>query len=164
MSITVPAVFISPGIIDVTTGETIDNTDYSDIFESLHWLWQRAGMRAHGKIFDPVLTTTSATYIGTGIAQHHPQNVLARAAYNAPTRVFLRGLTIVGENIRVQYGTLIATKVGAGFAQVTALELSTGVGYQRGFAELSRRVDVAGTGKLAQIKIHESVDVTSYLS
>lgn len=168
MSIVVPSAFLAPGILDVTTGEIIDDTDYSDIFEALHYLWSRTGCRAHGRILDPVLTTTSTTYVTTGLSTFHPFDVLTRAAYNSGTRVYLRALTIIAANARVQYGSsLIATAVGAGMQQVTGLQLVTGGPGRRTPSipnDLQWRVDVAGTGRLAQYKIHEAIDVTSYLS
>jgi hypothetical protein len=165
MSITVPSLFIAPGIIDVTTGETIDDTDYTDIIQSLHTLWQRQGARGWGKIFDPVQTTTSTTYVNdAAFWLFHPAMTMRRPAYNSGTRVYLMGLTIIGANIRVQDldARATATVVGATMAQATGLYLAAATDIVDA-SEIQWRVDVAGTGRLAAVKYHEGVDVTSYL-
>lgn len=65
MAKTIPTSYTAPTVANLTRGEVILASDYSDIIESQHYFHARAGNRVGGIIFDPPWQTTSLSYTVT---------------------------------------------------------------------------------------------------
>lgn len=65
MSVTVPTSFSGPALQEYTEGRIISVADLTDIVQANNYQWSVAGVHADGIVFDPVFTTTSATYTKT---------------------------------------------------------------------------------------------------
>lgn len=180
MSKTVPATFSAPSLIQFGTGEDIDGEDFLTCVQAEHHLWSRTGARVCGLILNPVFTTTSVTYTQTtGSSSRNLSGwtgVLKprRRVLSAGTYYWALSMDVYAANADVRATFVDSAEAGAGTSTtLTVSVVGATVANASGLALLpvtaseylvyiEAKYNAAGTARLAQFGIYESLDPSSY--
>lgn len=174
MSKTIPQRYTNTRPSAYATGEVIFADDWKAIVEGQHFHHSRSlGFRALGEAFDPVLSTTSGSYVRPAqIERLQWASQFHRLTQNSGNLRYRIWLVIIAEQLDVQLRirdpggsntTLTVSKSGTGFGRVAGAALGFSAGSSPKMFDLQIRQNTGGvgTGKLAHVMVAEEPYIAS---